>query len=507
MLKKIITTNEASVLLKKLKTNNIKIFLAHGVFDILHLGHIKHFEDIKKKDPSAKLFVTITGDNYVKRGPGRPYFKENQRAEMLSSISFVDYVIVIQEETAQTSINLIKPNIYFKGKDYLHLKDFTGNLKKELNLVKRYKGKIAFTETKKFSSSNIINTQFDLLKEEAKNFLSTFSKINNFDKINNILKKFKNLKVLVLGEGIIDEYIYTKPLNKTPKENLISYLRNGKSSFLGGVFAVSNNISSFCNDVTLLTLVENNSKDSFFIKKNLKKKQNINLISSNKFKNIKKIRFIENSYFPKKIFELYEMKEDYICKIDEKKILSYLNKNLKKFDIVILNDFGHGFFTNKIIDILIDKSKYLAINVQTNSGNLPFNLVTKYNKADYICIDKPEVMLAVGKKNISMEEIRNDLLKKIKFKKICVTDGKNGAWYFKNKFFKNVPVFNYNVVDTMGSGDAFFAISSLASLLSDDEELITFLGNVAGSMKVSIIGHSKNIDYIDYAKYTESLLK
>jgi rfaE bifunctional protein nucleotidyltransferase chain/domain len=507
MLKKIITTNEALVLLKKLKANNTKIFLAHGVFDILHLGHIKHFEDIKKNDLAAKLFVTITGDNYVKRGPGRPYFKENQRAEMLSSISYVDYVIIIQEETAQTSINLIKPNIYFKGKDYLNLKDFTGNLKKELNLVKKYKGEIAFTETKKFSSSNIINTQFDLLKEEAKIFLSNFSKGNNFDKINNILQKFKKLKVLVIGEGIIDEYIYTKPLNKTPKENLISYLKNEKSTFLGGVFAVFNNISSFCNNPTLLTLSDKNSKDSLFIKNNLKKKQNVHIVYSNQFKNIKKIRFIENSYFPKKIFELYEMKEDYICKIDEKKILLYLNKNLKKYDIVILNDFGHGFFTNKIIDVLVNKSKYLAINVQTNSGNLPFNLVTKYNKADYVCIDKPEVMLAVGKKNISKEEIRNNLLKKIKFKNICITDGKNGAWYFKNKFFKNVPVFNYNVVDTMGSGDAFFAISSLASKLSDDGELITFLGNVAGSMKVSIIGHSKNIDYIDYAKYVESLLK
>ena len=51
MSKKIITTNEASVLLKKLKANNTKIFLAHGVFDILHLGHIRHFEDIKKMIP------------------------------------------------------------------------------------------------------------------------------------------------------------------------------------------------------------------------------------------------------------------------------------------------------------------------------------------------------------------------------------------------------------------------------------------------------------------------
>jgi bifunctional ADP-heptose synthase (sugar kinase/adenylyltransferase) len=507
MLKKIITINEASNLSKKFKANNINIFLAHGVFDILHVGHIKHFRDIKQKDFKAKLFVTITGDNFVGRGPGRPYFKENQRAEMLSSISYIDYVIIIQEDTAQTSINKIKPNIYFKGKDYLNLKDFTGNIKKEIILVKKYKGKTLFTDTDKFSSSNIINTQFDLLKEEARNFLSKFSKKNNFDKIYNILEKIKNLKVLVIGEGIMDEYVYTKALNKTPKENLISYLKNEKITFLGGVFAVTNSISSFCNNVTLLTTVEKDSKDTQFIKNNLKKIKYLDLIYSNKFKNIKKIRFIENSYFPKKIFELYDMEEDYSSQIDEKKILLNLNKNLSKFDIVILNDFGHGFFTKKIISTLINKSKYLAINVQTNSGNLPFNLVTKYSKANYICIDKPEAMLAAGKRNISKEAIRNNLLKKIEFNKICITEGKKGAWYFKNNFFKNVPVFNYNVVDTMGSGDVFFAISALASRLTEDAELTTFLGNVAGSMKVSIIGHSKNIDYTSYAKYVESLLK
>lgn len=507
MLKKIVTAQQASILSKNFKKKKIKIFLAHGVFDILHLGHIKHFEDIKKKNSTAKLFVTITGDKYVKRGPGRPYFKEKQRAQMLSSIIYVDYVVVVQEETAKTSIDLIKPNIYFKGKDYLTLKDFTGNLKKELSLVKKYKGEVIFTETKKFSSSNIINTQFDLMKEEAKFFLSKFSKKNSFPKISNILNKFKNLKVLVIGEGIIDQYVYVKPLNKTPKENLISYLKNEKNSYLGGVFAVSNNISSFCNNVTLLTLVEKNKKDLSIIKKNLKKNINRNFVYSSRFKNIIKQRFIENSYYPKKIFELYEMKEDYICSTDEKKILSYLVNNLSKFDIVISNDFGHGLFTKKIINILVNKSKYLAINVQTNSGNLPYNLVTKYRKADYVCLDTPESFLAAGRKNISREEVRKVLLKKMQFKKICITDGKNGAWYFKNRIFRNIPVFNYSVIDTMGSGDAFFSISAIASALTDDDEITTFLGNVAGSMKVSILGHSANIDYINYAKYTESLLK
>jgi cytidyltransferase-like protein len=428
---KIISLNKGKELSSAYKSAKTKVFLAHGVFDVLHLGHIKHFEEIKKN--IGKLFVSITDDKHVKRGPGRPYFNSLQRAKMLSAISYVDYVIIDNQPSASEVLGAIKPNIYFKGKDYVDTDDFTKNLKEEIRITKKFNGIVKFTTSQKFSSSNILNTQFEFLNSETKNFLQKFSRKNNFNKIYKNIQNLNNLKILVIGEGIIDEYQYARSLNKTPKENLISYLVQENKKFLGGIFAVGNNISSFSKNVSLLTIC---SSDKFFfnlLKENLNNINNKFIIKSKYHKDIKKVRFIENSYVTKKIFEYYEMNENNIAASDEKKIINFLNSNIKKFDIVVLNDFGHNFFTKKIMEIIQSKSNYLALNVQTNSQNTPFNLISKYKRADFVCIDKPEAMLAAGKRDVSLEEIRKILLKKIKFKKICITDGKNGAWYFKKE--------------------------------------------------------------------------
>ena len=80
--------NINSSLLKKLKDfkkNKKKIVLCHGVFDLVHLGHIKHFK--KSKTYGDVLIVSITKDEFIKKCPGRPVFNQNQRFEYLKSIN------------------------------------------------------------------------------------------------------------------------------------------------------------------------------------------------------------------------------------------------------------------------------------------------------------------------------------------------------------------------------------------------------------------------------------
>lgn len=109
-------------LIKKIENfhKNKKIGLCHGVFDLLHLGHIKHFEEAKKN--SDILVVSVTEDNFVAKGPGRPAFNCQQRMEALASLEFVDYVILSSHPSSVEVINKIKPNIYFKGPDYKNIK-------------------------------------------------------------------------------------------------------------------------------------------------------------------------------------------------------------------------------------------------------------------------------------------------------------------------------------------------------------------------------------------------
>ena len=128
--KKILPLKEIAKRIEDIKNKGKKVVQCHGVFDIVHLGHIRHFNMAKKE--GDVLLVTLTADKYVKRGPGRPIFNEQLRAEYLASLSMVDYVGIINADTATESIKILKPNFYAKGHEYKnHKKDVTGKISEE----------------------------------------------------------------------------------------------------------------------------------------------------------------------------------------------------------------------------------------------------------------------------------------------------------------------------------------------------------------------------------------
>ena len=103
------------------KTRGKKVILCHGVFDLLHIGHIRHFEQAKKL--GDVLAVTTTPDRYVGKGPGRPVFNEELRAEAIAALDCVDYVAINQWPMAIETIRLLRPDFYAKGSDYLNAED------------------------------------------------------------------------------------------------------------------------------------------------------------------------------------------------------------------------------------------------------------------------------------------------------------------------------------------------------------------------------------------------
>ena len=129
MKKKIININEVEKLANFLKKKKKKIVHCHGVFDLLHIGHIKYFEEAKSSGDI--LIVTITPDKYVNKGPHRPAFSETLRAEAIASLDCVDFVAINQWPTAIETIKTLNVDIYAKGPDYKDPNnDITGNISK-----------------------------------------------------------------------------------------------------------------------------------------------------------------------------------------------------------------------------------------------------------------------------------------------------------------------------------------------------------------------------------------
>ena len=239
---------------KELKKNNKKIILVHGVFDLVHPGHLNYFKEAKSYGDS--LVVSITADKFVNKGINKPYFKQSFRLDFLSSLEIVDYVFCSNSNSAINVIENLKPSFYVKGPDYkIAENDTAGNLKKEKTAVERIGGKLIFTEGATFSSSSLMNSKFEDYNPAKKIISKHFKNTSEIKKIfTNTLKKISQDKILVLGEIIIDKYIYSEPLGKPSKEDILSVCVNKSESFLGGVIPVVKNIKQFNKNVSLVSI-------------------------------------------------------------------------------------------------------------------------------------------------------------------------------------------------------------------------------------------------------------
>jgi rfaE bifunctional protein nucleotidyltransferase chain/domain len=479
----------------KIKNTKKKIGLCHGVFDILHSGHIEHFKDVKKK--CDILVVSITEDKYVKKGPYQPYNSSLNRAKVLQALKFIDYIYINQDSTHINLIHALKPNFYFKGQDYLK-PDLTGNLKKESLVVKKNKGKVFFTKTKVLSSTKILNNELISWSKEQKSFLTKIRSKNLFDYIVLQLEKIKNIKLNIIGEPILDNYIYSNIIGLASKDPALSGIVTNRELILGGVFPVAQIASLFVDNVNLYTYGNNK-----LIKRYLNKKiKFINLDSKQDIQ--KKTRYINNHRY-QKIFQLTNIKKNSFSLKQKNKIKNILQKKALMNNSIIC-DFGLGLFEDSIVELINCSKNYKYLNVQTNSINFGFNLFTKFKKNSsikYISLDEKEWKLGI-KSHIA----NYSTIKKFINAETCIsiTLGKMGSFFFnKDKSFYS-PVFINNVVDTTGCGDAYFVITSLFNIVGTKPELIPFLGNVYAGMHALNLANKNLPEKVDYIKYTKSLL-
>ncbi len=171
-------------------------------------------------------------------------------------------------------------------------------------------------------------------------------------------------------------------------------------------------------------------------------------------------------------------------------------------------DFGHGFFDKRLYELILKKSKYLTINVQTNSDNRGFNLITKYRKADLVCIDEPEIRLALSDNTSNLDVLAKNLFRKISIKTLIITRGNTGILIYKRNLKSiSLSAFELNPVDTIGAGDAVLGITSLLLRKNIDIRIVAFLGNLFGALVTRYLGHSSNVNKVDVLKAINYTLK
>lgn len=458
-----------------LRQDGKRIVQVHGCFDLLHPGHVRYLEAAKTY--GDWLVVSVTADAYVNKGPGRPIFSEQFRAETLAGLACVDAVVINDAPSAEPLLRAIRPHVYVKGQEYAH---GGGEIEAERRAVEAGGGTTIFeTAGHTVSDADGVASSSRLIQrhirhdESRRHWLASARRRGWREGLPSLVQRAAGLSVLFIGEHIVDEYVYVAALGKPPKEFVIAGLKQETESFEGGIVAAMRHAQSFVSKVDYLT-----------------------------DRTVTKTRFVDRA-FNRKLFEVYDMDDTPPDAVQEAKSELLIRQLAPGYDVTVVVDFGHGMLTPRLRQAIMDASNFLAVNSQSNSANHGFNPITNW-RADYMVCDMPEARLAVG-------ERRADPIACIKrlhqyAPRVIVTAGHDGS-YVSNGEPVQVPSFAEKVVDTMGAGDAFLAVTAPLAALSDDLELVAFAGNIAGGLKVGEVGHRKAVDKTAFLRYADGLLQ
>ncbi|MBI4665245.1 MAG: adenylyltransferase/cytidyltransferase family protein [Nitrospinae bacterium] len=503
---KIKTLAELAETAQSARAGGKKVVYCHGVFDLLHIGHIKHLEAARRLGDI--LIVTVTPDRFVNKGPHRPAFPEMLRAEALAAMGCVDWVGVNNWPTAVEPINIIKPDLFVKGIVRGEGKrDHSDAIDQEENAIRGVGGNMVFTDEETYSASTLINRFMDIFTPEAKLFLEDFRSRHTPEEIIGHIQKINQLKVLTIGETIIDEYHFCAALGKANKEPILAVRNLYKETYAGGILAIANHVSGFCGQVGLMSMI--GEVDSFedFVHGKLYPNVTPMFLRQRGKPTLVKRRFVE-SYSGSKLFEVYIMENGKINGELEEAFCASLEEELPKYDVVVVADYGHGLFTDRSIKILAEKAKFLAVNTQTNAGNMGFNMISKYPRADFISIAEPEIRLDSRDMSGDLKKLVERAAKNSNCGRMVVTKGKNGCLcYDETTGFCEIPAFSVKMVDRIGSGDAVLALTAPCVTLGLPMEVVGFIGNVAGAEACAIMGNKTPIEPSSLFRHITSLMK
>lgn len=312
---------------------------------------------------------------------------------------------------------------------------------------------------------------------------------------NECLGTISNSNVLILGEAIIDEYIYCDALGKVTKDPLIAFEKRTKQAHLGGVLAVAKHFRGLGINSSVISKWA--TTDHEFVSSEISANEAIKLINLESSKSIKKTRYVDRSSNAR-VFESYELpnENDYFTASIE--IKNSIREHLVIFDHLVIMDYGHNFFDHQKTAEYMNFGVPVSVNTQSNAGNRGFNPISNYINADIVFLNGSEVQVEMRNKVSKLDKIVTDLGNKLNCKELYVTNGSAGitSWTH-DKGVMVAPTFAPTILDRTGAGDALLAAVSSLRMNNVPVEIATFFGNIAGSLLVGVMGNEKAITAAD----------
>ena len=446
------------------------IVLCHGAFDLVHVGHMIHFEEARAL--GNLLVVTITADKHITKKRSVS-MREDYRARQIASLEIVDYVAIVDEPSAVAALDVLRPDVYVKGPEYSDLLlDKTSNISHEKALVESYGGRLHFTSGETFSSTKLSHFLLSsteasqdnpLLRNDRVMFRDVSSRGFRLEEVKSFLAGASRLRVCLLGETIIDEWVDVSVENISQKSRCVAGLETARIRQIGGAGIVALHLAGFVKSVHCFT----NGLTAADVPGNV----TVTQVADTP---LVKTRFVDTvTGYP-----LFEAKQLALSGVRRDQF-----PNFDDYDLVLLADFGHGLLDAAEINrrIARDRRAFVAAMVQVNSSNYGYNLPTKYAGANYYSLNRTEAELCLHEQGHALPDLVDRMATLLGRDELSVTDGANGVIVRGGDERFALPTLSTSVVDTIGCGDAYFALSSLAACLRLPPRMVALSGSIGAA--------------------------
>jgi rfaE bifunctional protein kinase chain/domain/rfaE bifunctional protein nucleotidyltransferase chain/domain len=502
---KIKRQEELRAIVQQKQQDGKKVVQCHGCFDILHPGHLRHLTWAKQQ--GDLLVVSVSADKVVNKGSNRPLVPEQLRAENLAALEVVDYVTVDDGEWAGPILEMLKPDIYVKGKEFENV--HTGRIGRERQLVEGYGGKV------RFSSGDVVYSSTKIIEEHREKLGLVEEQVQAFCKrhgisrsrLTDVIASFQGKNILIVGDTIVDKYIYCDRLGMSADSPVLVVRPRESDMFLGGAGIVSQHVKSFGCNVSFLTVV-GQDEHADYVRRELQT-HNIptTVIVDPTRPTTVKTRYLSDG---KKLLNVNVFRDHNLDAPTERQMTEHLEQAVADIAAIMICDFSYGVITQPVLDLLakIGKEHNIPVvgDVQASSqmGN-----VARLKNITLATPSEREARLALCDRESGIADLGVMLMGQMNNQGLIITMAERGLMIFdtcgkpwseiaetkhlheikKRLIIEYLPSFANSIVDQMGACDAKCA--GLVACLAGGSTLMeaSFIANCAAAAETRKMGN------------------
>jgi bifunctional ADP-heptose synthase (sugar kinase/adenylyltransferase) len=456
-----------------------RVIMCHGVFDVVHPGHVRHLLYAKSK--AEILVASITADKHITKGIHRPHITQDLRAVNLAAFEMVDYVIIDPNDKPLANIALVQPDYFAKGFEY-NANGLAPKTAEEAEVVEAYGGELIFTPGDVvYSSSALINLAPPAVKLETLQILMERGDIT-FDRLRGVLRQMAGKRVHVVGDTIVDSYTHCAMVGGQTKTPTMSVLYERRTDYVGGAGVVAKHLMAAGAQVTFSTVVGNDTLKDFALDDMRQVGIDVRAVVDPSRPTVNKNAIVVGGYRLLKIDTLDN-------RSISDPILGQIAETVRKTpaDALVFSDFRHGIFNRRTIPELVKAIPAGVYRVADSQVASRWGNITEFLDFDLITPNEREARFVLADQDSGIRPLASRLYDAARCKLLILKLGERGVLACRNadhesldSFFV-VDSFVDNVVDAVGAGDALLAYATLAMLACGNDAIATILGTMAAA--------------------------